>query len=149
MKTKSNSRSALFSPRIASGFTLCSVGVLLALAATGGGGNTANGFAAVYKNTVGVGERMAALPASGTWQFVSSMSIRRTHVATASAVDGVYALGGDTDRYVCSWGCGVTASVERYSFGTDSWSTVAPMNKARNYFAAATGSDGRIYAIGG
>ncbi|MBJ7607865.1 MAG: hypothetical protein JF887_00325, partial [Candidatus Dormibacteraeota bacterium] len=36
-----------------------------------------------------------------------------------------------------------------YTPSTNSWATVAPMPTARGFLAAATGPDGRIYAIGG
>jgi N-acetylneuraminic acid mutarotase len=41
------------------------------------------------------------------------------------------------------------STVENYSPGTNSWSTVASMPTARQGLAAASGPDGRVYAIGG
>ena len=151
MTTKSNSRSAFFILRVVLGAALCCIGVLLALTAMGRNDNTAGAIALPYKNAIGVGDTIAAFQDSTTWQWqlIPPMSRRRTHVAVTSGTDGVYALGGDTDRYVCSWGCGVTASAERYSSATGSWSAIAPMHKSRDYFAAATGNDGHVYAIGG
>lgn len=40
-------------------------------------------------------------------------------------------------------------SVEAYTPSTDTWATLVPMPTARYDVAAATGTDGRIYAIGG
>jgi hypothetical protein len=41
------------------------------------------------------------------------------------------------------------ASVEVYTPSTNEWTPVAPMPTARHAFAAVTGPDGRICAIGG
>lgn len=39
--------------------------------------------------------------------------------------------------------------VEAYDPGTDTWTTVAPMQTARQGLAAVAGPNGEIYAIGG
>ena len=38
---------------------------------------------------------------------------------------------------------------EAYSPSTNTWTTLAPMSTSRYGLAAALGSDGRVYAIGG
>jgi N-acetylneuraminic acid mutarotase len=74
------------------------------------------------------------------------MPTGREFVAAATGPDGrIYAIGGALGGP----GVGDTNSVEAYTPGTNSWATVASMPTARAGFAAATGPDGRIYAIGG
>jgi len=59
-------------------------------------------------------------------------------------LDGtIYAIGG-------MYGSDVNhADVYAYDPVANSWTSVAPMNYARNSLAAVTGQDGKIYAIGG
>lgn len=44
---------------------------------------------------------------------------------------------------------GSSGTVEAYTPSTNTWTTVANMPEPRTGMAAATGTDGRIYAIGG
>ena len=143
---RSPSENGFSTPRVLLSVTLCLWSVWAVAALSGSVVDGANPVPLINQPLV---PGAIALPASSAWQLISPMSMRRTHVAVAPAPDGIYALGGDTDRYVCSWGCGITTSAERYSSATGSWSAIAPMHKSRCYFAAATGSDGRVYAIGG
>ena len=90
-----------------------------------------------------------AMAAGNSWSSIAPMSGPRNHLAAAPAPDGLYVLGGDATADGCAAFCDVTDRVERYSAGTDSWTTLAPMHMARDWLAAATGLDGRVYAIGG
>jgi N-acetylneuraminic acid mutarotase len=57
-------------------------------------------------------------------------------------MDGrIYAIGGN--------GAAPSAEVDAYDPCTDTWTTVAPLPAPTYALAAATGPDGRIYAIGG
>ncbi len=68
---------------------------------------------------------------------------RRAYLAAATGPDGrIYAIGG---YYNGSY----LTTVEAYTPGSNTWTSVAPMPTARYGLAAATGPDGRIYAIGG
>jgi len=88
-------------------------------------------------------------PETDTWTPVASMSTPRSRLAAATGLDGrIYAIGGQ--------GLSDLATVEAYDPITDTWSTVAPVQgecwegqPCRSGHAAATGADGRIYAIGG
>jgi hypothetical protein len=91
----------------------------------------------------------SANAAGSTWSSIAPMSGPRNHLAAAPAPDGLYVLGGDATADSCGAFCDVTHRVERYSAATDSWTTLAPMHLARDWLAAATGLDGRVYAIGG
>lgn len=87
--------------------------------------------------------------ADTAWSFIAPMSGPRNHTAAAPAPDGLYVLGGDATADGCGAFCGVTDRVERYSAASGSWTTLAPMNMARDWLAATTGLDGKVYAIGG
>ncbi|MCY2987413.1 MAG: PKD domain-containing protein [Planctomycetota bacterium] len=86
-------------------------------------------------------------PVSNTWSAVAPMNTARFGLAAATAPDGmIYAIGG----YNRADGIGgVVDTVERFDPIGNSWSTVASMSMPRYNLAAATGADGRIYAIGG
>ncbi|GAC1576777.1 MAG: hypothetical protein NVS3B18_10590 [Candidatus Dormibacteria bacterium] len=81
------------------------------------------------------------------WTTVAPMSTGRTGLAATAGRDGrIYAIGGTPSSTI---GPDNTNIVEAYTPGTNGWVTVAPMPTARYGLAAATGSDGRIYAMGG
>jgi N-acetylneuraminic acid mutarotase len=85
-------------------------------------------------------------PAFNIWTAVAAMATVRGGPAASVGPDGlIYAIGGriSTTEYL--------DTVEAYSpFDPDAgWSPVAPMPTARYSLAAATGPDGRIYALGG
>ena len=84
--------------------------------------------------------------AADTWTSVASMSTARDALAAATGADGtIYAIGGHNN--------GALPTVEAYTrdnaSGNDTWAAVTSMGTARSGLAAATGADGRIYAIGG
>jgi N-acetylneuraminic acid mutarotase len=109
------------------------------------GGNYGTNIGTGNLNTV-----EAYTPATNSWATVASMPTARYGLAAATGLDGrIYAIGGDTASPGTSPGSGPLTTVEAYTPGTNSWATVAPMPTARLQLAAATGPDGRIYAIGG
>jgi N-acetylneuraminic acid mutarotase len=82
------------------------------------------------------------------WTVTAPMPTPRARLAAATAVgaDGrsrIYAIGGQND------GNTALSTVEAYDPQSDSWTPVASMSTPRAQLAAATGPDGRIYAIGG
>ena len=85
-------------------------------------------------------------PTAGTWATLPTMPTARGDLAVATGPDGrIYAIGGylpPPQNYDVN-------TVEAYDPIAGSWSTVAPMPTPRDGLAAVTGSDGRIYAIGG
>lgn len=84
------------------------------------------------------------------WTTVASMPTARAGLAAATGSDGrIYAIGGSNNFSTANLkGAGLT-TVEAYTPASGRWATVASMPTARSGLAAATGSDGRIYAIGG
>jgi hypothetical protein len=90
-------------------------------------------------------------PALDAWSSVgSAMPTARGQCAAVTGQDGtIYVLGGN----VCDFGfeCNeVTyATVEAFDPTTQTWSTMPSMSKLRYALGAASGSDGRIYAVGG
>jgi len=86
----------------------------------------------------------AATP--NTWTSLSSLPIARAYLGGAAGPDGrIYAIGGR---------CGYCytnprQAVDAYDPSTNTWTTRADLPTRRDSLAAATGADGRIYAIGG
>jgi N-acetylneuraminic acid mutarotase len=102
------------------------------------GGSNGSGFLATVE---------AYTPGTNSWAAVAPMPTARNFLAAATGRDGkINAIGGRgyngrTFEYL--------STVEAYTPGTNSRTAVAPMSTARSALAAATGRDGRIYAIGG
>jgi len=85
-------------------------------------------------------------PATNSWSTKAPMPAARVFLAAATGTDGkIYAIGG-VDSLASTNAVG---TVEAYDPATNSWSTKAPMPTARAGLEAATGPDGKIYAIGG
>ncbi len=86
-------------------------------------------------------------PATNSWASKAPMPTARVSLAVASAANGkIYAIGG----FNFSGGALTTlGTVEEYDPATNSWATKAPMPSPRNSLAAATATNGKIYAIGG
>jgi N-acetylneuraminic acid mutarotase len=81
-----------------------------------------------------------------SWSTVAPMPTAREGLAAATGFNGrIYAIGGTVNGSPS----GTTNTVEAYTPSTNSWSAVASLPTARLGLAAATGFDGRIYAIGG
>lgn len=77
------------------------------------------------------------------------MPAARTDLAAVAGPDGkIYAIGGWNARNSSNDPIALT-SVEAYDPATNTWSPKASMPTARYWLAAATGTDGKIYAIGG
>lgn len=89
-------------------------------------------------------------PASNTWSSRAPLRTPRGQFAAAVGPDGrIYVMGG----FLMGPGStedptGMT-SVEVYTPATNSWATIAGMPTGRFELTAATGGDGRIYAMGG
>jgi len=93
---------------------------------------------------------LVAIPAGasgmGSWTTAASMPTARSALAAAVGSDGrIYALGGCCDSVTGD----LLATNEAYDAPTNMWTPEAPMPSPRDFFAAAPGPDGRIYAIGG
>jgi len=87
-------------------------------------------------------------PKTSTWQSLAAMPTARNGLAAAAGPDGrIYAMGGCSFEF--NNRCNVLQTLEIYSPTSNSWITGPPMPTARASLAAALGSDGRIYAIGG
>jgi N-acetylneuraminic acid mutarotase len=85
-------------------------------------------------------------PTTNAWASVAPMSTQRYGGAAALGLDGrIYVMGGNTTGY---HGDGVS-SAEAYSPASNTWTTLPSMSAARSYLSAATGADGRVYALGG
>jgi Kelch motif/Bacterial Ig-like domain (group 3) len=83
------------------------------------------------------------------WNSIANMPTARDILAAATSPDGrIYAIGGEVSG-AGSDGGGRTNAVEAYSPATNSWATEASLPIASDHVAAATGPDGKIYAIGG
>ncbi|MGZ4481553.1 MAG: Kelch repeat-containing protein [Gaiellales bacterium] len=81
-------------------------------------------------------------PRAGRWAAVAPLPSPRTHLAAVASGGAIYALGG--------WGpLGLTGTVYRYRPATNAWQLVTTIPLPRTGFAAVTGSDGRIYVMGG
>jgi IPT/TIG domain/Kelch motif len=101
-----------------------------------------------YDTSVGGGTSSVEIydPISNSWAQGPYMSTPRYGPAATTGLDGrIYVLGGNTSGIHSS---GLNTA-EVYTPKTNSWSSLPPMSTARSYLAAATGPDGRIYAIGG
>ena len=102
-------------------------------------------------------------PATGAWgqptpplyhqkerRYDGSVPVyRRTVSATAVAPDGkFYLIGGMGDlRGESSYN--LLATVDVYDPATNTWSTTAPMQRARQIFCASFSADGKLYVFGG
>ena len=104
------------------------------------GGNGANGED-LFLDTV-----EAYTPSTNTWVEVSVMPTARQALAAATGPDGrIYAIGGSNSPT----GLRALGITEAYTPTTNTWSELAVMPTPRYGLGAATGTDGRIYAIGG
>jgi N-acetylneuraminic acid mutarotase len=86
-------------------------------------------------------------PATNSWTTRASMPTARDSLAAAFGADGnLYVFGGETGGQ----GTGpYLSTVEAYNPASNTWSTRASMPTARDFLAAAPGSDGLIYVVGG
>jgi N-acetylneuraminic acid mutarotase len=86
-------------------------------------------------------------PATNSWAVLPSLPTARGALAAATGPDGrIYAIGGGSNYVNCSY----YSEVDAYSPSTNSWTVLNnSLPSAREALGAASGSDGRIYAIGG
>lgn len=85
-------------------------------------------------------------PATNSWTVLAAMPTARCSVAATRGVDGrIYVIGGwDPSN---PWGL---ATVEVFNPDSGTWDTsIAPLPTPRWAPAAVTGTDGRVYALGG
>jgi N-acetylneuraminic acid mutarotase len=86
-------------------------------------------------------------PANGTWSEVQPLHTPRHSAAAAAAAGKIYVFGGLDDHGVH------IKSVEEYDPATNQWTLLNQegvwMPRQRYNLAAVTGSNGRIYVIGG
>lgn len=81
-----------------------------------------------------------------SWTEISPLPEARLNHAAAAGPNGlIYSIGGDST----SGGFTRHNDVFAYEPSGGSWSPVASLPQGRGIFGAATGVDGRIYAIGG
>ena len=73
---------------------------------------------------------------------LTPMSIERLDSAAATANGKIYVFGGLSNS-------AIEQVTEEYDPATNRWQTRHPMPTARRHLGAATGPDGRIYAVGG
>jgi N-acetylneuraminic acid mutarotase len=101
---------------------------------------------AIYGQAVELDIVEAYSPASNTWSSLAPLGTPRYGLAAALGADGrIYAIGGCSDAVP---GFSL-ATVEAYTPSTNTWVEVAPLLTPRCALTAASGQDGRIYAIGG
>ena len=91
----------------------------------------------------------AYTPSTNHWAGVAPLNTARSQLAaTTSPAAGdanglIYALGGNDSN------SNSLNVVEQYTPSSNTWTNVSPMPTPRKMLAAATGQDGRVYAIGG
>ncbi|MDP9343953.1 MAG: hypothetical protein M3Q23_18050 [Actinomycetota bacterium] len=81
-------------------------------------------------------------PVLNTWSTAAPMPAGRADPGAVASGNVIYVIGGSDGTHHVS-------TVQAYNTSTNTWSTVAPLAGPRDNVAAALGSDGRIYAIGG
>jgi N-acetylneuraminic acid mutarotase len=87
-------------------------------------------------------------PKPGFWSVAKSMRTARERAAAAQGHDGViYVAGGSNGSTLGE--VSPLNTLEAYHASTGKWKTLANMLTARDGAAAVTGTDGRIYVIGG
>ena len=85
-------------------------------------------------------------PTSQVWTTAAPLPTARWQLAAATDSAGrIYAIGGCPALNPC----GDDTIVERYDPATNTWSTLPKLLNGRSSLAAATGPDGRVYAVGG
>src|SRR5262249_14778254 len=125
MKTKSDSRSTFFIPRVVIGFALYATGLVLAFAAMSG--------AAAQDNAAAEVSQWAPAQPPSTWKVTGDLvTARFSHVATLLSNGQVLIVGGKTAFHVPSY----LASAELYDPATGIWTTTGSMAIARQYHTA-------------
>jgi N-acetylneuraminic acid mutarotase len=89
-------------------------------------------------------------PTTGTWTREPDLPGPRTGLAAATGRDGrIFVLGGTAGEGTATNPPESLASVAIFDPKTHRWSAGTPLPDGRSQLAAVTGTDGRIYAIGG
>ena len=85
-------------------------------------------------------------PSTNSWAVLPSLPTARGSLAATTGPDGhIYAIGG-------RFGYGdnfYSSEVDAYSPTTNSWAILSSLPATRESLGATTGTDGRIYAVGG
>ncbi len=106
-----------------------------------------------YADTTGIypsADLVAYSSKTNTWVTKAPMATARAYLAASVGPDGlIYALGGAWVPYQGQFWLPSTATMEVYNPNTNMWVGAAPMQQARDSFAAVLGPDQRLYAIGG
>jgi N-acetylneuraminic acid mutarotase len=84
----------------------------------------------------------------GSWTAVASMPAARERAAAATGPDGTIYVAGGSNASTTDTSAPLN-TMESYHASTNKWKTLAHMTTARDGPAAVTGSDGRIYVLGG
>jgi N-acetylneuraminic acid mutarotase len=89
-------------------------------------------------------------PKTNTWTREPNLPVARAGLAATTGRDGrIYVLGGTASEGTPTNPAESLASVAIFDPKTHRWSAGTPMPDGRSQLAAVTGTDGRIYAIGG
>ena len=131
MKKQSTSRSAFFNPRVLIGFVLCSIAVLLTLAALSKSADSNS-----HRNGDGAN--------TGTWTLTGSLNTgRRFHTATL-LLNGMALVAGGVDSSFLP-----SASAELYDPASETWSITGSLNTAREDHTATLLPNGMVLVAGG
>ncbi len=89
-------------------------------------------------------------PVQDSWTNLAPTRKLRLYASATVGADGrIYVVGGDNGGLLPTPAFATATSAEVYDPATNSWSQITHPNHTREGLCAATGSDGRIYAIGG
>src|SRR5262245_19062397 len=126
MKTKSDSRSAFFNPRVLIGFALCAAGLVLA--------------AAEDKTATELSQSVPA-QGPGQWKVTGSLvTARLGHTSTLLSNGQVLVVGGKAGLHAPS----NLASAELYDPATGAWTTTGSMATGRYYHTATLLQNGQV-----
>ena len=136
MKTKSDSRSTFFIPRVVIGFALYATGLVLAFAAMSG--------AAAQDNAAAEVSQWAPAQPPSTWKVTGDLvTARYLHTATLLQNGQVLVAGGTGVGFVS------LASAELYDPGTRVWTATGSMATARSGHTATLLPNGQVLVAGG
>ncbi|MBV9281160.1 MAG: hypothetical protein JOZ41_13850 [Chloroflexi bacterium] len=89
-------------------------------------------------------------PKTGAWAREPDLPVPRTGLAATTGLDGrIYVLGGTAGEGTATNPPESLASVAIFDPKAHRWSAGTPMPDGRSQLAAVTGTDGRVYVIGG
>jgi N-acetylneuraminic acid mutarotase len=135
MKTKSNSRSAFFNPRVVIGFALYAAGLVLAFAP--------KSSVAAEDNAAAELSPSVSAQAPGRWRATGELvTARAGHTATLLP-DGQVLVAGGYEGHV------TLASAELYDPATETWTATGSMATARSAHTATLLPNGQVLVAGG